>query len=174
MHLLMKNKHEVFSKFKEFKALIENHTEKKVKTFWSDNGGEFTSNEFYAKTRGLRGSCSLLTIHNRMGLQKGILEPSWKLQEQCFMIKIFLCIYGKKHLEQWCMYRTVLHTEYWRTRHLKKSFPIRNQKSSISEYLDIQCTYTFQKRKRKKLDPSGKKGIFVGYSKNSKAYITIS
>ena len=34
----MKNKDEVFSKFKEFKALIENHTEKKIKTFRSDNG----------------------------------------------------------------------------------------------------------------------------------------
>ena len=41
----MKNKDEVFSKFKEFKALIENHTKNKIKTFWSDNGGEFTSNE---------------------------------------------------------------------------------------------------------------------------------
>ena len=29
----MKNKDEVFSKFNEFKALIENHTEKKIKTF---------------------------------------------------------------------------------------------------------------------------------------------
>ena len=37
---------EVFSKFKEFKALIENHTKKKIKTFRSDNGKEFTSNEF--------------------------------------------------------------------------------------------------------------------------------
>ena len=42
----MKNKDEVFSMFKEFKALIENHTENKIKTFQSDNGGEFTSNEF--------------------------------------------------------------------------------------------------------------------------------
>ena len=42
----MKNKDEVFNKVKEFKALIENHTEKKIKTFRSDNGGEFTSNEF--------------------------------------------------------------------------------------------------------------------------------
>ena len=42
----MKNKDEVLSKFKEFKALIENHTEKKIKTFRSGNGGEFTSNEF--------------------------------------------------------------------------------------------------------------------------------
>ena len=42
----MKNKDEVFSKFKEFKALIENHIEKKIKTFQSYNGGEFTLNEF--------------------------------------------------------------------------------------------------------------------------------
>ena len=42
----MKNKHELFSKFKEFKALIKNHIENKINTFRSDNGGEFTSNEF--------------------------------------------------------------------------------------------------------------------------------
>ena len=42
----MKNRDEVFIKFKEFKALIENHTENKINTFQSDNGGEFTSNEF--------------------------------------------------------------------------------------------------------------------------------
>ena len=42
----MNNKDEVFSNLNEFKALIENHTENKIKTFRSDNGGEFTSNEF--------------------------------------------------------------------------------------------------------------------------------
>ena len=46
MDTIMKKKDEVFSKFKEFKALIENHTENKIKTFRSDNGGAFTSNEF--------------------------------------------------------------------------------------------------------------------------------
>ena len=80
----MKNKDEVFSKFREFKALIENHTKNKIKTFRSDNGGEFTSNEFksYAKTQGLRGSYPLHIIQNKMGLQKGRIELSWKLQEQ--------------------------------------------------------------------------------------------
>ena len=34
----IKNKDEVFSNFKEFKALIKNHTEKKIKSFRSDNG----------------------------------------------------------------------------------------------------------------------------------------
>ena len=40
----MKNTDEVFSKFKEFKALIENYIEKKLNIFQSNNGGEFTSN----------------------------------------------------------------------------------------------------------------------------------
>ena len=42
----MKNKDEVFSKFKQIKALIENHTKNKINIFRSDNGGEFTLNEF--------------------------------------------------------------------------------------------------------------------------------
>ena len=36
----LKNKSEVFRKFKEFKALIENQSEKRIKTLRSDNGGQ--------------------------------------------------------------------------------------------------------------------------------------
>ena len=39
---VLKKKDEVLSKFREFKALIDNHTEKNIKTFQSDNGREFT------------------------------------------------------------------------------------------------------------------------------------
>jgi len=39
MDLFLKSKDEVFSKFKEFKAFIENHYEKNIKTLISDNGG---------------------------------------------------------------------------------------------------------------------------------------
>jgi hypothetical protein len=40
---LLKSNNEVFGKFKEFKALVENLTYQKIKTLQSDNGGEFTS-----------------------------------------------------------------------------------------------------------------------------------
>ena len=43
---LLKSKDEVFIKFKEFKVLIENLSERKIKTLRSDNGGEYTSKEF--------------------------------------------------------------------------------------------------------------------------------
>ena len=71
--------------------------------------------------------------------QKERTELSWKLEEICFMIKIFPCIYGQKLPEQWCMYRTVLHIEYSRTRLLNKSSPARNQKSAISKYSAVLC-----------------------------------
>ena len=37
----LKNKSEVFRKFKEFKALIENLLEKRIKTLRKNNGGEY-------------------------------------------------------------------------------------------------------------------------------------
>ena len=72
MGLLMKNKDEVFNKFKEFKSLIENHIEKKIKTFLSDNGGEFTSNEFKELCKDFGIKRDLSTPYNPQ--QNGIVE----------------------------------------------------------------------------------------------------
>ena len=44
----LKAKSEVFNKFKEFKEFVENLSEKKINILRSDNGGEFTSDEFKA------------------------------------------------------------------------------------------------------------------------------
>lgn len=41
----LKNKSETFTKFKEFKIMIEKRTDKFIKTFRTDNGGEFCSGE---------------------------------------------------------------------------------------------------------------------------------
>ena len=68
----MKNKDEVFNKFKEFKALFKNHTEKKIKTFQSDNGGEFTTNEFKELCRDLGIKRDLTTPYNPQ--QNGVAE----------------------------------------------------------------------------------------------------
>ena len=42
----LKKKSEVFSKFKEYKALVENQTGKKIKVLRIDNGGELCEKEF--------------------------------------------------------------------------------------------------------------------------------
>ena len=38
----LKEKDEVFGKFKEFKALIENHSKRRVNTIRTNNGGEYS------------------------------------------------------------------------------------------------------------------------------------
>jgi transposase InsO family protein len=42
----MQKKDQTFTKFCEFKALVEKESGKKVKALQSDNGGEYVSNEF--------------------------------------------------------------------------------------------------------------------------------
>ena len=68
----LKNKSEVFGKFKEFKALIENHSKKRIKTLRSNNGGEYTSKEFeaFCKEAGIKRE--LTTPYNPQ--QNGVAE----------------------------------------------------------------------------------------------------
>ena len=60
----LKNKSEVFEKFKEFKALIENQLEKRIKTLRSNNGGEYNSKEFEAFYKEERIKRELTTPYN--------------------------------------------------------------------------------------------------------------
>jgi transposase InsO family protein len=68
----LKSKDEVFNKFKEFKALIENLSERKIKILRSDNGGEYTSKEFvnFCKDVGIKRE--LTTPYNPQ--QNGVAE----------------------------------------------------------------------------------------------------
>jgi hypothetical protein len=42
----LRKKYEFFDRFKDFKCLVENQTEKIIKVLRTDNGGEFYGNEF--------------------------------------------------------------------------------------------------------------------------------
>ena len=69
----MKHKSEVFQKFKEWKTIIEKATGKKVKTFRTDNGGEYTSTESdeYLTKEGIKHELTIpKTPQSRMVLQK--------------------------------------------------------------------------------------------------------
>jgi hypothetical protein len=57
---LLKAKGEVFDKFKEYKALVENQIGMKIKTFRLDNGGKFVSQKFdnFLHECGIQGQTS--------------------------------------------------------------------------------------------------------------------
>jgi transposase InsO family protein len=58
----MQNKDQTFSKFYEFKALVEKESGKQVKALRSDNGGEYISNEFK-------------DFYNKEGIQRELIVP---------------------------------------------------------------------------------------------------
>jgi transposase InsO family protein len=68
----MQKKDQTFSKFCEFKALVEKELGKKVKALRSDNGGEYISNEFkyFCCKEGIRRE--LIVPHNPQ--QNGVTE----------------------------------------------------------------------------------------------------
>eukprot|EP00253_Pinus_taeda_P013768 PITA_13768 len=68
----MQKKSETYSKFCEFKALVEKESGKKVKALRSDNGGEYISDEFkdFCKAEGIRRE--LIASHNPQ--QNGVAE----------------------------------------------------------------------------------------------------
>jgi transposase InsO family protein len=68
----LKAKDEVFSKFQDFKALVENLSGRKIKILRFDNGGEYNSNEFTDYCREARIKRELKTPYNAQ--QNGVAE----------------------------------------------------------------------------------------------------
>ena len=48
MDIFLKRKSEVLNYFKDFKAIVEKQSDYKIRTMRSDQGGEYTSNDFEA------------------------------------------------------------------------------------------------------------------------------
>jgi len=169
---LLKTKDEVFNKFQEFKAEIENLTCKKIKTLRTNNGEEYTSKEFVAfcKSTGIRRK---LTIP-RNPQQNGVVERKNRSIEET--VKALMNDQG---LSMYLWEETTMTTIYVHNRsphHILKDMTpeeaFSGKKANVEHLRIFGCpVYIYiSKDKRKKLEPSGKKGIFVGYSESSKAY----
>jgi transposase InsO family protein len=70
--LFMKTKGQVFSRFQEFKALVENQMGKKIRVLRIDNGDEYTSKEFMEFCAGEGIMRELIVPYNP--LQNGVVE----------------------------------------------------------------------------------------------------
>ena len=111
----MQKKSETYSKFCEFKALVEKESGKKVKALRSDNGGEYISSEFkdFYSTEGIQRE--LIAPHNPQ--QNDVAERkngrSWVLHGRCCMIRAYPFTCGRKHAIQQYMCRTVVLTGYF-------------------------------------------------------------
>ena len=67
---LLNRKSEAFGCFKTFKELVENETGSQIKCLRSDNGGEFTSDEFnkYYEEHGIKRQFSIARTPQQNGV----------------------------------------------------------------------------------------------------------
>jgi hypothetical protein len=169
----LKSKDEVFRKFKDFKALIENLSERKIKILGSDNGGEYTSKEFVRFCRDVGIKRELTTPYNSQ--QNGVVE----IKNITIMEAVKTMIHDQDlpmHLweeaTRTTMYvQNILSHSALGFKNPKEMFSRKKPKVSHLKIFGCPVFVHIPKEKRTKLDPSGKKGIFVGYCEVSKAFI---
>jgi hypothetical protein len=168
----LKSKGEVFSKFKEFKALVENLSERKINILRPDNGGEFTYDDFKTFCREVGIKRELSTPYNPQ--QNGVAERKNHMIMEAIKAMIHDQYLPMNLWEE--ATKTVVYVQN-KSPHcaLGNKTPeemFTGEKPKVNHLQIFGCPVYVHilKDKRSKLDSSGKKGVFVGYSETSKAY----
>jgi hypothetical protein len=170
--LFMQKKDQTFSKFYEFKALVEKESGKQVKAVRSDNGGEYISNKFkyFCSREGIRRE--LIAPHNPQ--QNGVVERK--------NIMIMGAARAMLHDQGLPMYlweeacnTTVYVHNHCPHRVLGMSTPeeaFTSNKPDVSHFKIFGSSiYVHVTRDaRKKMEPTVEFGIFMGYTKTPHNY----
>jgi transposase InsO family protein len=157
----MQKKDQTFSKFCEFKALVEKESGKQLKALRSDNGGEYISNEFkdFCSREGIQRE--LIAPHNPQ--KNGVMER--KNRTIVGVARAMLHDQGLPlHLQDCCPHRV-----------LGMSTPeeyFTGNKPNVSHFKIFGSSVYVHVTKdaRKKLEPTAKVGIFVGYTETPHNY----
>ncbi|GLT33022.1 hypothetical protein SLA2020_076450 [Shorea laevis] len=168
----MRTKDEAFAKFKEYKSIVENQKEKRIKALHSDKGGEYFSDAFsqFCEEHGI--------IHQRTApyspQQNGLVERKNRTlvdMINCMLInsKLPFNLWGEALLTA----NHVTNRIPSKKTHVSPYETWNNGKKPNLNYLKVWGCLAFYKvpdPQRTKLGPRGIKSVFVGYAINSKAY----
>ena len=168
----MQNKDQTFSKFCEFKALVEKESRKQVKALRSDNGGEYIFNEFkeFCNKEGIQRE--IIAPHNPQ--QNGVAER--KNRTIVGAARVMLHDQGLPiHLWVEACNTAIYVQNRCRHRILSMSTPeeaFTSKKPYVSLF-NIFGSYVYvhvTKNARKKLERTTEVCIFVGYTKTPHDY----
>ena len=168
----MQKKSETYSKFCEFKALVEKESGKQVKALRSDNGGEYISSEFkyFCSKEGILRE--LIAPHNPQ--QNGVAErknitivaaPRAMLHDQGLPIHFWAEACNTAVYVQNCCPHRVLGMSTPEEAFYGKKPDISHLKIFGSPvYIHVM------KDAKKKLEPTAQVGIFLGYTETPHNY----
>jgi hypothetical protein len=168
----LKTKDGVLAIFQEYKAQVENMTKKKIKVLRSDNGGEYISQDFndFCIEAGIKRE--YIVPYNPQ--QNGVVE-----RKNISIVEEVKEMIHDQHLPMFLWEEASMTAVY--VQNISPHKTLRNMtleeaftgvKPKVGHFRIFGCPVYIHipKEKRTKLDPSGRKGTFVGYSESSKAY----
>ena len=166
----LKAKNETLGKFKEFKALVENQSSRKVHALRSNNRGEYISKEFNDFCQNTRIKRELTVPYNPQ--QNGVLERKNKIV--CKASRSMMCdqdllaLLWEEATGTTIYVQNRCHHAILDQKMLEEVFT--DEKLDVGHLWIFGCTVYVDvpKEKRTKMDPSGKKGILVAYNEKSK------
>lgn len=171
----LRSKSDATDAFIEFVNLVENQTDKKIKTVRSDNGGEYINEKWnkFCKQKGIRHEKTVPHTPQQNGvaerMNRTLIE---KAKSLLFDSKLPKCFWAE----------AVHHAGYLTNRSLTSStgkIPeeiFYGKKVDISELKLFGCEVMalLPKVNRKKLDKNSEKLVFVGYDEEVKGYRCIN
>ena len=172
---LLKRKDEVFQRFVEWKAMVENSGGGKLKVLRSDNGGEYTAKQFqeYLKAEGVRHE---LTVP-KTPQQNGVAERLNRTLVE--MVRTMLI---ESNLDQRFWGEAMSTAVYLRNRSpisptkavigMTPHEALYGEKPNMRHLRAFGCASypLIMKDERKKLDPVAKRCVLVGYGTEVKGY----
>jgi hypothetical protein len=169
---MLKQKSDVPNTFIEWLTLVENQTDKRVKEFRSDNGGEYISKCFtnICKERGIATQPTIPYTPQQNGLAERV--------NRTILDNVRATLYHAK-LPLYLWAEAVAAVVYCRNRSptssLKGVTPFEKfftVKPNVEHLRVFGCAAYVHvpDQLRRKLDPKSKKGVFVGYPEGSKGY----
>ena len=167
----LRRKSDAFAVFKQWKVQVEKESGKSIRVFRTDNGGEYFSNVWtsYMKDEGIRWE----TTTARTPEQNGVSE---RLNRSIMDRVRTILIDAGLPLNLWAeAVSYIVHTKNHNpTRTLSTTpFEMRyNNKPDLSHSHRFGCVaYVLDNSpERQKLDPKGKRTLFVGYSETQKGW----
>lgn len=169
----LEQKNQVLSKFKEFKAFVENQTGEKIKTLRTDNGkGEYCSNEFddFYKKHGIKHELTTVYTPEQNGVSerynRTIIEKA-----KCMMFDAELDFQYWAEATNYAVY--VINRSVCAA--LKNTTPQEVWTGTKVSASNLKIFGSFvmvhiPKEKRRKLSPKSQKMIFVGIESNKKGF----
>ena len=169
----MKKRSQALEYFKQWLAMAETQTGRKLKAFRSDNAGEYMSDEFEAFliSKGIRQNPTV--PHNPH--QNGVAE---RLNRT--LVELVRSMLHHKSLPKHFWAEALAVAVYVRNRVTSRGLPGNTtpfevwtgEKPNLAHLrvFGSKCWYTVPKQGRRKLDPRAKEAIFIGYSRGAKGY----